>query len=131
MATLTSGTTVVNLSDDLHWEDQFDWTPVEQSATRSLSGNLIVECSETHGGRPITLSPSDENSAWTKYDDVLKLNLLAKTPGLTMQLSYRGLVRDVMFRHQDRDPVSAKPVVAFSDPVGDDPYLVTIKLMEI
>lgn len=131
MATLTHETTTINLSDDVLWVDEFEWNPVEQSVERTLSGGLIVDSSEVLGGRSITLEPPDDSSAWTKYEDVLKLNLLARTPGLVMQLTFRGITRDVMFRHQDRDPVSAKAVVVYSDPAATDPYLVTIKLMEI
>lgn len=131
MATLTHETTTVTLSDDLFWQDEFEWNPVEQSVTRTLTGGMIIDSSEMQGGRQITLTTPDEDSAWTRYEDVLKLHSLAATPGLVMQFTFRGVTRNVMFRHQDKDAVVAKAVVFYRDPVDLDPYLVTLKLMEI
>lgn len=131
MASITHGSTTINLSDDCLWEDEFTWNPVEQAVARTLTGAMIVETSQVIGGRPITLTPPDDEGAWTKYEDLLKLNQLAATPGLVMELTFRGVTYSVMFRHHENDPVSAKPVVFYRDPGVNDPYLVTIKLMEI
>lgn len=131
MAELSFGSTVVNMSDDLFWEDEFTWNPVEQSVARTLTGAIIVESSLLQAGRPITLAPIDEESAWMQYGDLKKLKELAALPGVVMELTFRGETRSVMFRHQDKDVVSAKPVVFYRDPVDQDSYLVTVKLMEI
>lgn len=131
MATLTHDTTVIQLSDDLLWSDEFEWNPIEQSATRTVTGALIVEVSTMIGGRPITLAPPDDDAAWTKYEDVIKLNQLAAVPGLEMTLVFRGLTFNVMFRHQDKQPVLATAVLHYQEHEPNDPFLVTLKLMEI
>ncbi|WP_429235043.1 hypothetical protein [Aeromonas salmonicida] len=43
------------LPDDLVWRDEFDWSPVEQVVTPTLSGVLLVEETPRLEGRPITL----------------------------------------------------------------------------
>lgn len=131
MITLSDGTITVNLSEDLYWSDEFSWNPVEQSVSRTITGAMVVESSLMTGGRPITLGTIDESSAWTPYSEVVKLKQLAQVPGKVMQLIMKGVSRDVMFRHSDRDVIDARAVVPFSNPEADDNYLVTIKLMEI
>ncbi|MNV78610.1 hypothetical protein D3C71_1721070 [compost metagenome] len=43
------------LPDDLIWRDEFDWAPVEQVVTPTLTGALLVEETDKPEGRPITL----------------------------------------------------------------------------
>ena len=45
----------LHLPDDLIWRDEFDWAPVEQVVTPTLSGALLVEETAKPEGRPITL----------------------------------------------------------------------------
>ena len=45
----------LQLPDDLIWRDEFDWAPVEQVVTPTLSGALLVEETAKPEGRPITL----------------------------------------------------------------------------
>ena len=46
----------VLLPDDLVWRDEFEWAPVEQVVTPTLSGALLVEETAKPEGRPLTLS---------------------------------------------------------------------------
>ena len=62
--TLSDGTTTLVLDPDLYWEDEFAWAAVEQSMTRGLTGRPIIQAALRHYGRPITLRPFDERSAW-------------------------------------------------------------------
>lgn len=49
--TLSDGTTTIELPPDLHWRDEFSWTPVEQSTEYSLTGALIVQSGARQAGR--------------------------------------------------------------------------------
>ena len=131
MITLTHNGTTLTLNDDLYWSDEHDWQPVEQTVSRSVTGALIVEAAARIGGRPITLIPIDENSAWTTLADLTLLRAWAAVAGRVMSLNIRGVARDVMFSHQDTGAISAKPIIHYSLPDTTDNYLVSFKFMEI
>jgi hypothetical protein len=128
---ITDGTTTVILSDDLFWADEHQWNGIEQSAQRTITGALVVQAALRVGGRPMTLQPPDDNSAWMSRATVDGLRNLAAVPGREMTLTLRGTTFDVIFRHHDGVAVDAKPVVFFRDEVPGDFYLVTLRLMEL
>lgn len=128
---LTAGPITVVLSDDLFWSDENNWNPVEQTAQRTVTGSLIVQSAQRVGGRPITLQPPDDSSAWLTRDTIDKLRNLAAVAGREMTLTLRGTTYDVIFRHQDGAAVDAKPVVFYADEVPGDFYLATLRLMEL
>lgn len=129
--TLFDGTTTIELSDDLYWSDEHAWHPVEQSAERTITGALIVSSALRVGGRPITLEPEDDNSAWLRLSVVAQLRNWAAVPGRTLVLTLRGVTHTVIFRHHDGAGVEATPVVHFSDVDAGDFYKVVLRLMEI
>lgn len=131
--TLSDGTTTVNLHPDLFWSDEHDWHPVEQSVERTITGALIVQTATREGGtgRPITLGPIDESSAWTTLATLTQLRNWAAVPGQELTLTLRGVTHDVLFRHQDGAAIEATPVVHFNTVDTSDFYRVTIRLMVI
>lgn len=131
MITLTDGITDLNLHPDFLWSDEYNWQPVEQSVERTITGALVVMPALRQAGRPITLEPEDDSSAWTTRADVEQLRNWAAGAGVVLQLTLRGTTRSVMFRHQDGAGLEARPVVHFSEPEGGDYYLITLRLMEI
>lgn len=130
--TLADVSTTLTLNPDLYWSDENNWHPVEQAVDRTITGALIVQASARVAGRPITLEPEDDGSAWMTLADVEALRNWAAVPGKTMTLTLRGEAREVIFRHQDGG-FEARPVIQYRDghelPV--DFYLCTIRLMEI
>lgn len=131
MITLSFSTTTITLPPDLYWSDEHEWHPVEQNVERTITGALIVEAAIRTGGRPITLQPEDEGSAWISLADLQALEAWAATPGKVMSLNIRGVARDVIFRHHDNGGMNAKPVVHYSAPDSTDFYLATVRLMEV
>lgn len=129
--TLTDGTTTLGLHPDLYWSDEHNWFPVEQTTQRTITGALIVSVATRLAGRPVTLQPEAEGSAWTSRADLEQLRHWAAGTGQVLQLTLRGSTRDVMFRHQDSDAVEATPIQHFSDTQPGDWFLVTVRLMEI
>jgi len=129
--TLSDGITTVNLHEDLYWEDEFTWNPVEQSAERTVTGALIVEVNTRISGRPITLRPENEFSAWMARSVVEQLRNWAAVPGKTLTLTLRGTARTVMFRHQEGPAVEPTPVIHYNDTAAEDRYTVTVRLMEV
>jgi len=130
--TLTDGGTTLALSDDLRWADEAEWARVEQSVERSITGALIVQVADrTEAGRPITLDPPDEQSAWMPRSTLTQLLAWAAVPGKQLTLSLRGSTRTVMFRHQDAPVIQQTPVFFFSDAADTDQHLITVKLMQL
>lgn len=129
--TLQYLTTTLNLDPDLLWEDEFNWHPVEQSAERTVTGALVVSTAARTGGRPITLRPEDDSSAWMPRSLVDALRAWAAVPGREMTLTLRGVSRTVIFRHQDGTALEAVPVVHFSDIGSNDWYRCTLRFQEV
>ena len=130
MITLSDGTTAVDLHPDLLWSDEDAWNPVQQAVSRTITGALDVQVGALIGGRPITLQPEDESSAWMPGSVVSQIRNWAAVPGRVLTLTLRGVSRSVMFRHQDGG-LEAKPVVHYRDRDDSDFYLCTIRFMEI
>lgn len=128
--TLSVGATSVALDPDLLWSDENNWFPVEQTEARTITGALIVSMATRLAGRPITLEPEDDSSAWMAASEVDQLKAWASVAGQQMQLTLRGTTRTVIFRHQDT-ALEAVPVVHYSDVSVSDWYRVTVRLMEI
>ena len=129
--TLSDGTTTLPLHPDLYWSDEHNWFPVEQTTQRTITGALIVSVATRLAGRPVTLQPEDDSSAWTPRADLDQPRQWAAGAGRVLQLTLRGSTRDVMFRHQDNNAVEATPVQHLNDTQPGDWFLVTVRLMEI
>jgi hypothetical protein len=128
--TLTVASTTVTLSSDLYWEDEFNWSPVAQSVERSITGALLIQASALQAGREITLRSFDQVSGAITAADLAQLKAWASVPNQVMQLSLRGVSRDVLFRHQET-AIEATPFEHYSDVQPGDFYLVTLRFMEI
>jgi len=129
MITLQYSTTTLTLDPDLYWSDENDWHPVEQTVTRTVSGALVVNTAARVGGRPITLQPENEGSAWMARATLDTLRSWAAVAGREMTLTLRGVARTVIFRHQD-GAIDATPVVHYSDTDNTDWYRVVLRFME-
>lgn len=128
---LTYLTTTIDLHPDLLWEDEHSWHPVEQTIQRTVTGAMIVSSAARIGGRPITLRPDGDDSAWMAQSTVDAIRNLAVIPGAVMQLTVRGVSRDVAFRHHDTPAVEAVPVVHYADSAGGDWFRLTLKFLEL
>lgn len=128
--TLTDGATTIELHKDLFWSDENSWLPVEQTVARTVTGALIVQSATRVGGRPITLEPEDDSSAWMFRTVIDAMRNWAAVPGKVLTLNLHGTSREVLFRHQDGG-LEAKPVVHYDDIESADWYLCVIRLMEI
>lgn len=112
----------IALPDDLWWEDETDWTPVEQTAEYSTTGALLLDVSVKLAGQPITLV-GDETTAWITRGTVLALQALAAVPDLEMTLILHDRSFQVKFSHSGK-PVDVKPLVRISPPADSDHYIV-------
>ena len=131
MITLTYDTTTIELDPDLRWTDEGQWQAVEQSAVRTVTGALVVSTATRAAGRPITLQPDDDSSAWMSRSTIDTLEAWANAAGRSFVLSLHGVSRNVIFRHQDGAGIEYSPVVHYSDVQSGDWYRATFRFMEI
>ena len=124
MITLSDGTTTLELNPDLRWSDEDNWHPVAQSVERTLTGALDIQVAALQAGRPVTLEPEDNGSAWMPSSSVAQLRNWAAVPGQQLLLTLRNVSRTVLFRHQDGG-LETRPVVHYRDRVAEDWFLVT------
>ncbi|ABX36083.1 putative transmembrane protein [Delftia acidovorans SPH-1] len=130
MITLSDGMNTLNLNPDLRWSDEDNWHPVQQSVQRTITGALDIQAAAMDKGRPITLEPEDDSSAWMSSGIVVQLRNWAAVPGQQLILTLRNETRNVVFRHQDGG-LEARPVVHYRDRTPTDWYLCVVRLMEI
>lgn len=128
--TLTDGTTTVTLPVDSYWSDQYAWAPVQQTADRSITGAMVIQAQARVAGRPITLNPPDQSSAWMLLSDVHQLEVWAAIPLQALTLTINGVAYNVIFRHQD-GALEAAPVVFYNDQLSTDNYTATLRFMGI
>jgi hypothetical protein len=129
--TLNDGSVTLTLPPDLYWSDEYNWNPVEQTAQRTITGAQVVSTALRVAGRPITLAPEDDQSAWMTREMVEQLRNWAAVPGQELELTLRGTTRTVVFRHQDGSGLEARPLVHFSEMDDTDNYITTLRFMEI
>lgn len=127
--TLTAGAANITLPEDLRWSDE-DWAPVGQTMTRGITGAAIVQSRARTAGRPITLEPPDEDSAWMTRAVLVQLRNLAAIPGQVMTLTMSGQTYSVAFRHQD-NAIETEPVVFYNDENASDYFLTTLRFMTL
>lgn len=112
----------ITLPKDLWWEDETEWTPVEQTVEYSTTGALLIDLGVKQAGRPITLT-GEEDKAWTTRKTVLDLQALAAEPGREMTLVIAGRSFQVLFRQSDGRPIEAEPVFRTIPPGDDHKYI--------
>ncbi len=129
--TLSDGTTTIALDPDLYWEDEYTWSAVEQSVARSLTGAQIVQLGLRQAGRPITLRPEDDVSAWMSRAVMAQLQAWADIPGKRMTLTLRGTAHLVIGRHHDGGMIDARPLIHYADPADTDWVLATLRFLTV
>ncbi len=116
----------VTLPDNLHWPDEFTWSPVGQTTERTLSGAMVVEEAARQGGRPITL-----RGAWIDRTTVDALRSLEQQVGTNMTLTLPdGRTFTVLFRRDSSAGVEAEPLFPRAAPDTETLYALTLRLME-
>lgn len=117
----------LTLSDHYVWEDEFDWTPVAQSADRSVTGAYIVQESSLIAGRPISLK-----DAWENRTTVSELYGLASAVDTSYVLNFNGQIFTVKFV-QGGSAISAKMIDAnkLSAPENTTLYSVQLKFVTV
>lgn len=121
---------VLTLPEQLAWPDEFTWQQVAQQAEYTTTGALVLDTWAKQAGRPITLAGS-ETRAWCERGVLLTLRAWASQPGVVFALTgLRGIARQVVFNHE-AGALGAEPILDHDNPADDEPYVVTLRFLEL
>jgi len=124
MASLTYASTTLALPDAVLWSDEYDWQPVEERRTYSITGALLIDVGLRLTGRPITL-----RGWWLSRAQIDQLQAWAALPAAFLTLVLRGVTYTVRFDHV-APPVEAASLFALQDPDAATLYSVTARFIE-
>lgn len=111
----------ITLPAGLVWEDEFAWTPVEQSTEYSLTGALIVQSATKQAGRPITLvgqSDGLDHTAWISRTNLLAVQTALEVTGATFTLTMHDART---FTVMAAGPVQAEPLPTYKSLLPANP----------
>ena len=119
----------LTLPEDLIWIDEFDWSPIEQTQSYSVTGALIIQSGTKQAGRTITLAGDNSSGLITRLD--LKLLQIKANNNSTMVLTLNDArTFNVVFNHA-KNPIEAKPWIDYSTPDDSDLYTLKINLLAV
>ncbi|MBK9442589.1 MAG: hypothetical protein IPN53_15330 [Comamonadaceae bacterium] len=129
--THTASATTLTLPDALNWADEYTWSPVQQTTSYTTTGALLIEEATKQAGRPITLEGSTERT-WCTRALVDQLHTWARTAGIVLVLTLRGVAHSVTFDHS-REALQGLPVLFYADGsiASDDWYVPTLRFLEL
>lgn len=120
----------IPLPDDIQWTDEFNGYGVGQTATRTLTGAMVIEESAQTSGRRITLASN--GAAWVTQSVTSQIQALAATPldGTTLTLDWNGTDYSVVF-DRSRGGFKTREVLRLADAAqtSDHNYLIEINLI--
>lgn len=118
----------ITLPDDLIWSDEFDFVPMQQQESYTLTGALIVETGLKQAGRPITLSGVD--SGWITRQTLKSLYAKLSSAAVMVLTLQDARTFNVIWRN-GQQPIEAKPVQENINFQDGDYYTLTIRLMQV
>lgn len=119
----------LTLPTDLIWVDEFDWTPVQQTQTYSITGALIIERGTKLAGQSITLAGDNTSGLISRADLILLKAKLNSSSNMVLTLN-DARTFNVIFNHS-KTPIEAKPWIDYSDPIDADFYTLKINLLAV
>lgn len=123
----------VPLEDGFLWSDEFTWKPIEQNQEFAVDGTLIVQEGKKKSGRPITLTPPD-NQGWIKRSvlSVIQDWSALQDEQFTLIFEYPHDTRqfNVIFNHAE-GAINAETVKGIPTVSEGDYYRTTFKFLEV
>lgn len=120
----------VTLTTGLVWADRESYSPVAQTAQRTLGGVAVITSAQLSEGTPITLS-SLQDQGWVLKTQLDAIKALADVAGGVYSLTIGSDTYQVMFRHEDPPAVEFGPLIPRTIPLDDDWFIGTIKLLTV
>lgn len=122
----------IPLPDTLVWEDEFEWTPIQETNEFSLTGVPIVQQGVKQAGRPITLTGKSDGTYHTgalTRSALMALQTALSAAGATFTLAlHDGRTFTVAPRHEagalDAEPLPVFRSFSAANPASDRLYLI-------
>lgn len=122
----------IQLPRGMVWVDEFgDWQKIERASAYGLTGALLIDSAERLEGRPITLSAQDDQG-WITRAVLQTLQALAEDAADAEHTLTHADGRSFTVRFAPGGaPVTATPVGRPEVPDDDNPYVATLRLIEV
>lgn len=120
----------IELPEDLHWRDEFEWSPVEQATQYSLTGALLIDEDQKQAGRPITLTTPGEDSWYTRAKVKAIQAKLQANQDMMLKL-HDGRSFTVRWRFQGEALVAHTVHPGLADPDDTDQYVMRLQFIEV
>ena len=119
----------IELPRGMLWVDEFNWTAVQKTVDRSITGAQIIDVAPRIEGRPITLQ-AVEDQGWIRRKTLLQVKALADVvEGQYLLRLADGREFEVQFASDD--PIAAQPVSRPELPPDHYPYVATLRLITV
>jgi len=119
----------IELPRGMLWVDEFNWSAVEKTVERSITGAQVVDAAARLAGRPVTLQ-AVETQGWIRRATLLAVQALADDPAGEYLLKLAD-GREFTVQFAPTDPISAQPVSRPELPGGTHPYVATLRLFTV
>ncbi len=119
----------IELPRGMLWVDEFNWSAVEKTIERSITGAQVIDAAARVAGRPITLE-AVEDQGWIRRATLLAVRALADAPGGEYLLKLAD-GREFTVQFAAEDPIEAQPVSRPELPESTHPYVATLRLITV
>ena len=119
----------IELPRGMLWVDEFNWSAVEKSVERSITGAQVIDSAPRVEGRLITLQ-AVEDQGWIRRDVLLAVLGLANESGGEYLLRLAD-GREYQVQFAADDPIKAEPLRRPELPPNDYPYVATLRLITV
>lgn len=119
----------IELPRGMLWIDEFDWSAVQKTVERSITGAQVIDAAALIAGRPITLQ-GNERQGWIRRATLLAVRALTDDPAgqYTLELA-DGRTFTVQFA--PGEPIAATPISRPELPELSHPYVATLRLITV
>lgn len=119
----------IELPRGMLWVDEFNWSAVEKTIERSITGAQVIDVAARVAGRPITLE-AVEDQGWIRRATLLAVRALADAPDGEYPLKLAD-GREFTVQFAAEDPIEAQPVSRPELPESTHPYVATLRLITV
>lgn len=119
----------IELPRGMLWVDEFNWSAVEKTIERSITGAQVIDAAARVAGRPITLE-AVEDQGWIRRATLLAVRAMADAPNGEYPLKLAD-GREFTVQFAAEDPIEAQPVSRPELPESTHPYVATLRLITV
>ncbi|MDR0216735.1 MAG: hypothetical protein LBJ15_22395 [Comamonas sp.] len=119
----------IELPRGMLWVDEFNWSAVQKTVERGITGAQIIDAAARIEGRPITLQ-AVEDQGWIRRATLQAVQALADAPDGQYPLQLAD-GREFTVQFAADDPIAAVPISRPELPPATHPYVATLRLITV